>query len=119
MSVQLHQLLATASIALMLAVGLEAALRAWRGSPPGAWAGRLQVLLLIVLGATGAGGAGLLVGGARPAEWLHLVYAVLAFGTIPLANSLGAGREPRTRAIATLSGSLVGIVLIARLTATG
>ncbi len=38
---------------------------------------------VILLGMTAAGGLALLVGGQRPKEFLHLVYALLALGLVP------------------------------------
>jgi hypothetical protein len=38
------------------------------------------------------GGLALLLDGRRPKEWLHLVYALLAFGLVPLADSLAVLR---------------------------
>ena len=118
-SVQLHSALATASFFAMAAAGIEAGFRVWRNTPPGVWASRLQTLLLLALIITAAGGLGLFVGGARPAEVLHFLYALLAVGAVPLANSFAGGRPPRQRALATLVGTLVGLVLIVRLFATG
>lgn len=103
----------------MAAAGIEAGFRVCRNTPPGTWASRLQTLLLLALVITAAAGLGLLVGGARPAEALHLLYALLAVGAVPLANSFAVYRPPLQRALATLVGALVGLVLIARLFATG
>ena len=66
-----------------------------------------------------AGGLALLLGGRRPAEWLHLIYALLALGLIPLAESLTTQASPRRQALARLLGALVAAVLILRLFATG
>jgi uncharacterized membrane protein YjdF len=72
-----------------------------------------------VLGVTVAGGLGLLLGGARPRELLHFVYAVLAVGTVPIATSVSAHWGARRRALVSLLGALVALVAILRLFATG
>jgi len=68
---------------------------------------------------TAAGGLGLLVGGARPHELLHLVYAVVALAALPISTSVSARWEPRRRAIATVIGALIGLAVIVRLFGTG
>jgi hypothetical protein len=99
--------------------GLEAGWRAARGAAPGVAASRLDSLVLLFLGVTIAAGLGLLVGGARPAELLHFVYAVVAIGVMPVAASFTASWVPRRRAIATLVAALIALVVILRLFATG
>jgi hypothetical protein len=116
---QLHQLLAIASALLALVVGLEAAWRAVHRSLPGLHVAQLEGLLTIVLVVAAAGGLGLLVGGARPRELLHFVYGVIAIGAVPVADSLTRQADPRPRAIATLIGALVSLVVILRLFGTG
>ena len=75
---------------------------------------------VILLGMTAAGGLALLVGGQRPKEFLHLVYALLALGLVPLADALcGAQASPPRRALARLGSGLVAAGVIARLFATG
>lgn len=99
--------------------GLEAAWRALRGSPASTAAARLDGLVLLVVAVTAAGGLGLLLGGARPQELLHFVYAVVALAALPISTSLSKRWEPRRRGIATLLGALVALAVIARLFATG
>jgi hypothetical protein len=99
--------------------GLEGALRAGRRSPAGVAAARLDGLLLVLVAVTAAGGLGLLVGGARPRDLLHFVYAVVALSALPITTSISARWEPRPRGIATLSGALVAGAAILRLFATG
>lgn len=76
-------------------------------------------MLTLVLVVAAAGGLGLLAGGARPRELLHFVYAVIAIGAVPVADSLTRQADPRPRAIATLIGALVSLVVILRLFGTG
>jgi hypothetical protein len=112
-------LLAIASALVALFVGLQAAWRAVRGLLPGHHAAQIERVLTIVLVVAAAGGLGLLVGGARPRELLHFVYAVIAIAAVPVADSLTRQADARPRAIATLAGSLVSLVVILRLFGTG
>jgi hypothetical protein len=100
-------------------VGLEAALRTWRRSPPGPRAERLEQVFILALIITVAGGLGLLFGGARPRETLHYVYAIVALGALVVAESIARQASPRRRAIASLIGALVALAVIARLFQTG
>lgn len=83
---------------MVLLVGAESAWRAWRAQPRGRVGDWLQAALLIVVGVTIAGGLGLLIGSGQPQESLHLIYAVLTFGAVPLASIACA---PRTTAPAS------------------
>jgi hypothetical protein len=104
---------------MVLLVGAESAWRAWRAQPRGRVGEWLAGVLLIVVGVTIAGGLGMLVGGGRPREPLHFVYAILAFGAVPVASSIARRAPPRREALATLIGAVVALVLIARLFQTG
>jgi hypothetical protein len=90
-----------------------------RGRSPARAASVGWSAVVVLLGMTAAGGLALLAGGQRPKEFLHLVYALLAFGLVPLADSLAAQASPRRRALARLGGALVAAGVIARLFATG
>lgn len=116
---QLHLWLGVASAFVAAGVGLEGAWRALGRLPPGPIAERLNQLLLLVVVVAGAGGLGLFVGGARPAEPLHFVYAIVALGILPLADSLSRRTQPRARGIATVAGALVALIVIFRLFETG
>jgi hypothetical protein len=104
-------------------LALEAIWRAWRvghGEPlPSPIAGRLEAILLIVLGATIAGGLGLLAGGERPREALHFLYAVVAIATLPVANSIARRFRPITQAWVAVGAAGVILVVIARSFGTG
>jgi hypothetical protein len=119
MAAELHLWLAIAGGVLVLLVGLEAALRAVRRAPPGKAAARLEGLVLVAIGVTAAGGLGILAGGGGPRELLHFVYAVFAFGTLPVLARVSATWEPRRRGLATLLAAVVTLVAILRLAATG
>ncbi len=104
---------------MIVLVAVEAGWRAWRRSPPGDIADRLETILLVVLVIAIAGGLGLLVGGARPQETLHFVYAIVALGALPIAGLLTKEASPRARGIAGVIGALVALVVVARLFGTG
>jgi hypothetical protein len=116
---QLHQLLAIASALVAIVVGLEAAWRAVHRSLPGPHVAQIEGLLTVVLVIAAAGGLGLLAGGARPRELLHFVYGVIAVGAVPIADSVTRQADPRPRAIATLIGAMVSLVVVVRLFGTG
>jgi len=100
-------------------VGIEAGWRSWRGSAPAGWVERLDLALILILLITSAGGLGLLVAGAGPREPLHFVYAVLAIGCMPVADTLLRKASPRRRALVTAVAALIALVLIGRLFQTG
>jgi hypothetical protein len=104
---------------VIVLVGVEAGSRAWRGSPPGDVAGRLEGILLLLLMVAIAGGLGLLIGGGRPRELLHFVYAIVVLGAVPIAGMLTKEASPRSRGLANAVGALVALVVVARLFGTG
>lgn len=103
----------------MAVVALDAGWRAWRRRTRGPLADRLEAVVLILLVITSAGGLGILIGGSGPAEPLHFLYAVLALGSLPVANSLSRNASTRRQALITFVTAVVAIVLIARLFQTG
>jgi len=100
-------------------VGIEAAIRAWRSVPPAPPVVRLNRLMILVLVVTSAGGLGILLAGGGPHEPLHFLYAILAIGSLPVADSLARKASPRRRAVITLIAAIVLLVLLARLFQTG
>ena len=100
-------------------VAVEAGWRAWRRSPPGDIADRLEAILLVALVIAIAGGLGLLVGGARPQELLHFVYAIVVLSALPIAGTLTKEASPRSRGLADVVGAFVALVVVARLFGTG
>ena len=102
-----------------MVVGLEAGWRIRSHSPACALASRLQGLLLLVTAVTAAGGLGLLAGGARPRELLHLVYAAVAITALPVSTSISTHWGPGRRGLVTILGVLVTLISIQRLFATG
>lgn len=103
----------------MVLIAVEAGWRAWRRSPPGDIAHRLETILLVMLVIAIAGGLGLLVGGARPQELLHFVYAIVVLSALPIAGTLTKEASPRSRGLAGVVGALVALVVVARLFGTG
>ena len=104
---------------MVAAVGIEAAIRAWRSQPPGPRVLLLRRVMLLVLVVTSAGGLGLFLAGGGPHEPLHLLYGALAIGSLPVADSLAREAGPRRRAIITLVAAVVLLVLVLRLFQTG
>lgn len=115
----LHLFLAFASATVVALAGLEAGLRLARNRKPGTLSARLAESVLLILGVTVASGLGMLVGGARPHEMLHLLYAGLAFSAIPVTDQLAGRLSPRARAASSTVAALIGLVLIVRLFITG
>jgi hypothetical protein len=115
----LHVALAWAAGLSMLALAGEAGVRAARGRGPGRAAGASLGLTLILLGMSAAAGLAMLVRSERPREVLHLFYAVLAFGLVPVADALAVRASARGRAMARLVGALLALGVIVRLFATG
>ena len=104
---------------MIVLVGVEAGWRAWRRSPPGDVADRLETNPAARAGLAIAGGLGLLVGGARPRELLHFVYAIVVLSALPIAGPLTKEASPRARGLAGVVGALVALVVVARLFGTG
>ncbi|HEU4947914.1 MAG TPA: hypothetical protein VFT31_12235 [Kribbella sp.] len=104
----------------MVAATVEGAVRAITARPAGTAAKGTRDATVLAAGMTAASGLALLITGHRPAEWLHLVYAALALGLVPVADNAGTTlRSDRGKALARLGGGLVSVVVIARLFQTG
>jgi len=115
-----HVLLAVLTALAAAAATAEGAVRAIAARPTGAAAKRTRDAVVLVVGITAASGLALLVTGHRPTEWLHLAYAVLALGLVPVADNAGAIlRSDRGKALARLGGGMVSLVVITRLFQTG
>jgi hypothetical protein len=107
------------AVVLVAAAGVEGAWRAFRAASRGALGRRLEQLVQIAVAVAAAGGLGLFVGGARPAESLHFVYAVVALGATPVAASLSRRWQPRTQGATSAVAAAVVLVVILRLFQTG
>lgn len=115
-----HVSFAILTVLMLVAATAEGAIRAVVGRPAGVAAGRTRVGVLLLVALTASAGLALLVGGHRPHEWLHIIYAVLALGLVPIAdNAATMLRSNRSKALTRLGGGLVSLVVIARLFATG
>jgi hypothetical protein len=114
-----HWFLALTSAVVMTLAGLEATRRVLLKRQPGVLATRIAEIVLLLLALTAASGLGMFAAGVHPRKDLHFLYALLALGAIPLANTLGSRGSPRIRGLATVVGALIGLVLIARVFVTG
>jgi hypothetical protein len=115
-----HRLFAFVAAVTVTAAMLEGALRVARGNPPGRACDRTRAALLLMVGLTASSGLALLVTGKRPEEWLHVVYALLAFGLVPIAdNATSAFGTDRGKGLVRFGGGLVSLVVLARLFQTG
>lgn len=116
----LHVPLAILTMLAVVVATMEGAVRAVRPRPAGLAAERTRTAVVLVVAMTTAVGVALLVGGHRPKEWLHLIYAALAFGLVPVADNAGTMlQSDRGKGLARLGGGLVCIVVVTRLFATG
>lgn len=100
---RIHQILAYATVAFTVAgIGWSVFLALTRRAGGPAFE-RFQAAVVSVLIVGAASGLVLLVVGARPAEGLHLLYAIVAIALIPLARSF-LGRAH--------GGATVGLLLV-------
>jgi len=116
----LHIWLAILTTLTVLAATIEGAVRAIRAMPAGAaaWRTLLGVLTSVLL--TVLVGLALLITGQRPKEWLHLLYAALAFGLIPFADNAGQSlRTDRSKGLYRFAGGVVCLLILTRLFVTG
>jgi uncharacterized membrane protein len=115
----LHKFLAVLSLVALAVVTVEAGVRAARALAPGRWVVRIANIMVLLVALTAVGGVALLIRGHRPHEMLHLIYAVLVLGAVPVADSLARSRGARGQAMARVLGALVGLGLAVRVFATG
>ena len=112
-----HTLPALVAAVTVAAASLEGAVRA---NPPGKACDRTRAALLLIVGLTASSGLALLVTGQHPKEWLHVVYALLAFVLVPIAdNATSAFSTDRSQGLVRFAGGLVSLVVLARLFQTG
>jgi hypothetical protein len=116
----LHIPLAILTMLAVFVATLEGAVRAVRARPAGVAAERTRTAVVLAVAMTAAAGVALLVGGHHPKEWLHLIYATLAFSLVPVADNAGTMlQSDRGKGLARLGGGLVCLVVVTRLFATG
>ena len=116
----LHVWLAILTTLTVLAATVEGAVRAIRKNPAGDIAFRTLVAVLISVAVTILAGIALLISGERPKEWLHLLYAALAFGLIPFADNASRSlNSDRNRGLYRFAGGIVCLLVLTRLFVTG
>lgn len=120
MLTNLHIALAVLTTASVFAATMEGASRIIRNRPAGNAAWRTLVAVLISAGVTALAGVALLISGEHPKEWLHLLYAALAFGLIPFSDNASISLpNNRTRGLYRVVGGLVCLIVLTRLFVTG
>ena len=112
-----HRLVAILVAIVAVATGVAVVVGAWLGRPGRLAVDRLILAALAVIVANEVVGLGLLVTGARPADPLHFLYAVVALAALPIVRFWGALERWRTAALAI--GALVLLGLVVRLFQTG
>lgn len=116
----LHVLLAILTTVATVLATLEGAVRWIRGYPAGMAAGRTRAAVVMSAAMTATAGIALLISGKHPHEWLHLIYAALAFSLIPLAdNAASTLRSGRGKALVRVGGGFTCLIVLVRLFATG
>ena len=114
---ELHAAGASVATGAVVLVGLAAAVLALRGGSP--WVDRLRLGLTGLIGLQTLVGALLLVGGARPAETLHLLYGAVGLLVLPAAGSFASEAPPPDRAWVLVAACGVLLLLAWRLASTG
>lgn len=115
-----HVLLAIFTIVATILATLEGAFRYVRGYPAGIAASRTRTAVVMSAAMTATAGIALLISGKHPSEWLHLIYATLAFSLIPLAdNAASTLHTDRGKALVRFGGGITCLIVLTRLFATG
>lgn len=116
----LHVLLAITTTLAVLVATIEGAVRAIRKRPTDATTLHTLIAVLVSAVATALAGVALLIAGEHPKEWLHLLYAALAFGLIPFADNASLSlRTNRGKGLYRFSGGVVCLLVLTRLFVTG
>ena len=116
----LHIALAIATTVAVLAATIEGAIRIINKRPAGNAAFRTLIAVMISAAITTLAGVALLMSGKHPKEWLHLLYAALAFGIIPFSDNASRSlRTDRGRGLYRFIGGLVCLLILTRLFVTG
>ena len=116
----LHIALAILTTLSVVSATVEGASRVVTKKPAGNAAWRTLVAVLISAGVTMLAGVALLISGERPKEWLHYLYAVLAFGLIAFADNASISiSSNRRRGLYRVAGGLVCLIVLTRLFVTG
>jgi len=96
---------------------IGSALMSRRGGSP--WVGRAVIVVAALLAAEAVLGAITWLGGDRPREALHYLYAVAALATLPLAATFASEAPPRPRAMVMALAGVLLVILTWRLASTG
>lgn len=115
----IHRLLAYAVVAITVAGIGWSVLLVFTGRAGGLAFERFQAAVVSVLVVGAASGLVLLATGARPAEGLHLLYALVAIALIPLARSFFGRANGRAAAVLLLAAFVVLGGVMYRLFTTG
>lgn len=116
----LHIVLAIATTLAVLAATIEGIIRLINKRPAGDAAFRTLIAVMISAAITALAGVALLISGKHPKEWLHLLYAALAFGLIPFSDNASRSlRTDRSRGLYRFIGGLVCLLILTRLFVTG
>lgn len=115
----IHRLLAYAIVAVTVAGIGWSVLLVVAGRVGGPAFERFQAAVVSLLVVSAASGLVLLAIGARPADGLHLLYAIVAIALIPLARSFLGRATGRRAAVLLLAAFVVLGGLVYRLFTTG
>jgi hypothetical protein len=114
----IHRILGYLAI-LVVAIGIAWSFVAMRNPASGGRRfDRFQALVVALFLVAAVAGVGLLITGGQPRESLHLVYAAIAIGVVPLARSFVPATDRRA-GIAALAVFVVLGFVVYRLFATG
>jgi hypothetical protein len=119
MLADLHGTLGFLILVAALLFVLVAAITAWLGRGGDAWIARLRLVFEAILLVQVVVGAIVFLTGARPTEWLHLVYGIAILAVIPLATTFASEAPPRSRSGVLAVAGLVILLLAWRLLSTG
>ena len=116
---QAHALVGQVAIVLgLIAAAWAVALVATRRAPGSLFLGNLVWVFLAIVVAAALGLATFASGGPLH-DPLHVVYGLLALGSLPGTMLIASGRSARQRAIVAAVGTVVLVILLARLFQTG
>src|SRR6266568_1767991 len=113
----LHGLGSAVVLGAALLLAITAGIAAWLGGAP--WVRMAGTVVTVLVGAEVILGAIAWIGGDRPSEALHYLYAIAALGAVPLAATFASEAPPRPRATVLAVAGLILAVLVWRLASTG
>lgn len=119
MSDLLHRLIAYAAVAAALVGVAWSLVLVIADRPGGARYLQAQAAIVAVYLVAAASGGLLLLGGSRPSQGFHLLYAGIAVVVVPLARSFIAHKEGRPASLMLLASFVVLAAVTYRLFATG